>query len=49
MTPELSFSVVDIAPEPYSVVPNLLARLPVWGAGRGNRQPGFCRRFRVVC
>ncbi|MDQ1660230.1 MAG: hypothetical protein QOJ68_210 [Blastococcus sp.] len=29
MTPELSFSVVDIAPEPYSVVPNLLARLSV--------------------
>ena len=27
--PELSFTVVDIAPEPYAVVPNLLARLRV--------------------
>ena len=27
--PELSFAVVDIAPEPYAVVPNLLARLRV--------------------
>ena len=29
MTPELSFTVVDVAPEPYAVVPNLLARLRV--------------------
>ena len=29
MTPELSFRVVDVAPEPYAVVPNLLARLRV--------------------
>ena len=27
--PELTFAVVDIAPEPYAVVPNLLARLRV--------------------
>ena len=27
--PELTFTVVDIAPEPYAVVPNLLARLRV--------------------
>jgi hypothetical protein len=29
MTPELSFTVVDIAPEPFAVTPNLLARLRV--------------------
>jgi len=29
MTPELSFAVVDIAPEPYAVVPNLIARIRV--------------------
>jgi hypothetical protein len=27
--PELSFTVVDIAPEPYAVVPNLLARIRI--------------------
>jgi hypothetical protein len=29
VTPELSFTVVDIAPEPYAAAPNLLARLRI--------------------
>jgi hypothetical protein len=29
VTPELSFTVVDVAPEPYAAAPNLLARLRV--------------------
>jgi hypothetical protein len=33
MTPELSFTVVGVAPEPYSVAPTLLARLRVEEAG----------------
>ena len=32
--PELSFTVVDIAPEPYAAAPNLIARLLVWRVAR---------------
>ncbi|MCW2534527.1 MAG: hypothetical protein JWQ26_226 [Modestobacter sp.] len=44
--PELSFTVVDVAPEPYSAAPNLLARLRVEEA-TGERVHALALRAQV--
>jgi hypothetical protein len=46
MIPELSFTVVDIAPEPYAAAPNLLARLRVEEAS-GQRVHALALRAQV--
>ncbi len=44
--PELAFAVLDIRPEPYAVVPNLLARLRI-EESTGEQVPALALRAQV--